>query len=97
MIRARPPLRLAGIVLLASVSCGPPPEADVPRQPVNDRLRDACPGKSDADMTNITNPGVWRYVFAVTKEGRHFATADGDGAVEAAVQVEFYALRKTRN
>lgn len=50
--------------------------------------------KTEADMTNISNPGVWRYVFAVTQEGRHHVTADGDGAVEAAVQIEFYALRK---
>ena len=50
--------------------------------------------KTQADMTNPTNPGVWRYVFAVTKEGRHHATADGDGAVEAVAQVEFHALRK---
>jgi hypothetical protein len=50
--------------------------------------------KTKTDMTEVST-GVWRYVFAVTQEGRHFARADGDGAVEAAVAVEFYALRKT--
>ncbi len=53
MIRARTPFRLAGIVLLASVACAPPPELVVPRQAINARLRDACSGKSDADIEAI--------------------------------------------
>lgn len=53
--------------------------------------------KSEADMTGGNSPvdGIWYYDFAVTQEGRHHAHCDGDGAVEAATQIEFYALRKT--
>lgn len=50
--------------------------------------------KTDADMTNPAT-GTWIYDHEVTKEGRHFIHVDGDGAVDAADQPEFYALRKT--
>ncbi len=52
--------------------------------------------KTQADMTEVST-GLWRYIFAVTQEGRHFATADGDIAVDAVAQIEFYALRKTKS
>lgn len=48
--------------------------------------------KTEADMTQVST-GVWRYVHAVTKAGRHSAEADGDG-VEAAVGIDFYGLRQ---
>ena len=49
--------------------------------------------KTQADMTSTTT-GVWTYDHPVTKVGRHYAHVDGDGAVEAAEQIEFYALTK---
>lgn len=48
--------------------------------------------KTQADMTSPST-GLWTYDFAVTKAGRHFAVADGDGDVEAVAEIEFYALR----
>lgn len=49
--------------------------------------------KTEADMTSSAT-GQWDYDFAVTKAGRHYAFADGDGAIEAAVGIEFYALAR---
>lgn len=49
--------------------------------------------KTQSDMTNLST-GLWRYIFAITKEGTHVARADGDGVVEAAAAVVFRALRK---
>ena len=49
---------------------------------------------TDASMNN-SSTGIWYYDFAVTKEGRHTVFCDGDGAVDAATQIEFYAFRKT--
>lgn len=48
--------------------------------------------KTHADMTNVST-GLWRYVHAIAKEGRHVAEANGDG-IEAVGTVEFYARRK---
>lgn len=49
--------------------------------------------KTDGDMTK-TATGIWTYDHPVTKEGRHTVHVDGAGAVEAAGQPEFYAVRK---
>ena len=53
MIRKFTLFRHVGLVLVASISCAPPPELVVPRQVVNARLRDACPGQTDADIEAI--------------------------------------------
>lgn len=50
--------------------------------------------KTDADMVHPST-GLYTYDHPVTKEGRHFVYVDGDGALDAAAQPEFYAMRKT--
>jgi hypothetical protein len=49
--------------------------------------------KTEADMANPAL-GTWTYDHSVAKAGRHGVRCDADGAVEAAVQPEFYAMTK---
>jgi len=49
--------------------------------------------KTKADMAQVST-GVWRYVYPVSKAGRHWFHADAGTNVEAAGGGEFYAMPK---